>query len=118
MSRISSTRVVFSPSMLTVVAAFHAADPADKLTVLDGIQDGRARELGRRVVYNEFPEVLPAKERAVMDNARMSRLLDSGGPWTSIAKALAEIDTLMPTATPSIAKLLEEYRRYLRSLVA
>jgi exodeoxyribonuclease-1 len=100
------------------IEAFHRADPEARLALVDAMQDDRARQLGRRIIYNEFPEVLPTKERAVMESARVSRFQDSSGSWTSIAKALVEIDKLMPTATLSIAKVLEEYSRYLRGHVA
>jgi exodeoxyribonuclease-1 len=101
-----------------LVGAFHAADPADKLAIVDAMQAERARQLGRRIVYNEFPEVLSVQVRSMMDQSRIARLRNSDAPWTSIGKALAEIDKLMPTATPSIAKILDEYRRYLRDLLS
>jgi exodeoxyribonuclease-1 len=95
---------------------FHAADPEDKLAVLHAMQDDRARQLGLRVMYNEWPDVLPADERAAMDRDRLARLNASEGPWTSISKALVEIDKLLPNASPETARILQDYRRYFRSL--
>jgi exodeoxyribonuclease-1 len=95
---------------------FHAADPEDKLAVLNAMQDDRARQLGVRVMYNEWPDALRADERAAMDRDRLARLSASEGPWTSIRKALAGIDKLLPNASPETARILEDYRRYLCGL--
>lgn len=95
---------------------FHAADPEDKLALLNAMQDDRAWQLGLRVMYNEWSDSLPADEHAAMDRDRLARLNASDGPWTSISTALAEIDKVLPNASPDTAKILEDYRRYLRGL--
>jgi hypothetical protein len=80
------------------------------------MQDDRARQLGRRIVYNEWPEALGGDQRIEMDPGRLARLNAAEGSWTSIAKALTDIDKLLPTATPATAKMLEGYSCYVRSL--
>jgi hypothetical protein len=67
-------------------------------------------------MYNEWPGVLPADEQVAMDNERLTRLNSPEGPGTSIRTALAEIEKLLPNALPNTAKILEDYRRYLRDL--
>jgi exonuclease I len=101
-----------------LIGSFHAntTDPASKLALLDAMQDGRARQLGKRIVFNEWPEVLDTDARATMERERVARLNSGDGPWTSIAKALAEINKLLPTAAPPTVTILEGYRNYLNSL--
>ena len=102
-----------------LLPAFHASNPAEKPTLLAALQDDRAQQLGRRIVYNEWPETLSAAQRVKMERGRRDRrhTVDDV-PWTSIPKAMAEIDELLPTAPPPTAKLLEEYGRYLRAEAA
>ncbi|HEY1430280.1 MAG TPA: hypothetical protein VGF39_01395, partial [Stellaceae bacterium] len=95
------------------IAEFHRADPADKPAFLGAMRDRRARQLGRRILYNECPEVLSAECLAKMDQGRLARMHTADAPWTTVPKALAAIDQLMPAASPPIARMLEEYGRYL-----
>jgi exodeoxyribonuclease-1 len=95
-------------------ANFHIVDPARKRALLELMRDDRARQLGCRILYNEWPDVLSHDERAAMDQKRLARMHAADGvPWMTIAKALAEIDTLLPTAAPLAAKILADYRTYL-----
>jgi exodeoxyribonuclease-1 len=98
-----------------LLAAFHAADPADKPTLLAALQDDRARQLGRRIVYNEWPELLSVNTRAKLNEGRLARLHAAEAPWTSIPAALAEIGRMLPEATPTIARILTDYRRWLEA---
>jgi exodeoxyribonuclease-1 len=99
-----------------LVTAFHFSDPAAKLRIVDSLSDARARQLGRRIIYNDYPDLLSSEEHARMDQERITRLWCSDGPWTSVDAALAEIENLLVTAVPSIVTILQEYRRYLLSL--
>jgi exodeoxyribonuclease-1 len=101
-----------------LIRQFHVADAEDKPAIVKAMQDDRARQLGLRVIYNEWPDALPTAERATMDRDRdrLARLSASQGPWTSIRRALAEIDRLLTNASPETARILEDYRSYLRDL--
>jgi exodeoxyribonuclease-1 len=100
----------------TLIRQFHAAAACDKPAIVEAMQDDRARQLGRRVIYNEWPDALPTEQRAAMDHDRNVRLNASDGPWTSKGSALQEIDNLLLKVSPEIAKILEDYRLYLRDL--
>ncbi|MGA7261895.1 MAG: hypothetical protein WA709_00420 [Stellaceae bacterium] len=51
-----------------------------------------------------------------MDRDRIARMKASEGSWTSIRTALADIDKLLPNASPETARILDDYRRHLRGL--
>jgi exodeoxyribonuclease-1 len=91
------------------IAMFHTAAPATKRALLPSMRDERARELGMRILFNEWPEVLLPEEYADLAETFRERML------TLIPRALAEIAELRQTAPPIDEKMLEEYEQYLWS---
>ena len=81
--------------------AFHIVEPARKLALIELMRDARARRLGLRIIYNEERGALSSEQRAAMDQKRLARMhARDDVPWMTVGKALAEIDSLLPTAVP------------------
>ena len=56
--------------------AFHATPWEERLGLLDALEDARLKQLGRRLVFLERPDVLPDHVRQKMTIALAKRLID------------------------------------------
>ena len=74
---------------------FHKADWDKKLSVLGKIKDERLHYFGRRLIYEERPEVLPKEEYKQIRATIAKRLLSTNNEkWNTISRTYSEIDTL------------------------
>ena len=98
---------------------FHSALPENKLSILNEIEDERLLILGRRLIGNEWPHVLPIGEREALIYERLARLQTSDDvKWTTISSALKDIAKLKVDASPGATSILNEYEEYLRNMPA
>lgn len=94
---------------------FHDSPWEMRLDIVLGLADPRFRQLGRRLVYFERPDLLRPVDRAAFDAEVARRLRGSGDfLWTTLPQALGEIKELI-TAAPeqeqaSLRRLGEEMR--------
>lgn len=96
---------------------FHAADPAAKLAHIDRMSDDRLRYFAERVMYEEWPELLPTQLLNIIDDEVAYRLTtDEQVPWMTVGKALADIEQILPECNAREGELLEEYRHDLMEL--
>jgi hypothetical protein len=51
-----------TPGDESLFEAFHAAAPDAKRSIAEAMTDDRARRLVTRIMYNEWPQALPADE--------------------------------------------------------
>jgi exodeoxyribonuclease-1 len=100
------------------VAAFHAAEAAEKFPIAQSMADERARYSAMRIIYNEWPREMPARDFARIDLERHARYRQPQAPWTTIDAALAEIARLQTATDPAGSAILDEYRSYLTTLGA
>jgi len=74
---------------------FHKAEWDKKLSVLGKIKDERLHYFGRRLIYEERPEVLPKEEYNQIRVTIAKRLLSTNNErWNTISRTYSEIDTL------------------------
>lgn len=75
---------------------FHSASPEERNTLIDQFEDSRYKQIARRLVYFETPEVLPENIKANMDNWCAERLRNQNGEgkWRSISDARVELEAL------------------------
>ena len=74
---------------------FHKAEWDKKLSVLGKIKDERLHYFGRRLIYEEKPEVLPKEEYNQIRATIAKRLLSTNNEkWNTISRTYSEIDTL------------------------
>jgi len=107
----------FSKADEARLAQFHAAPPEVRLGILDEVEDERLRTLGRRLVLDEWPHVMPPSVRAKLEQERLERLhSEDKVKWTTVGRALADIEKMRADAGPDEAAILDEYEEYLLSL--
>ena len=74
---------------------FHKAEWDKKLSILGKIKDERLHYFGRRLIYEERPEVLPKEEYNQIRATIAKRLLSTNNEkWNTISRTYSEIDTL------------------------
>ena len=75
--------------------AWHAADWRDKLKLLSKFDDERLHGFGKKIIFQEAPEVLPNDIRKKIEQGIAKRILSTGKEkWWTIATCFTEIDTL------------------------
>ena len=95
---------------------FHDAPWSERYALCDQLEDERFAELGRRLIYLEEPDALPDADRTRFDRWVADRMLtEEDVPWTTIRKALQEIDDLRRQSPEDVARL-EEIRDFLLAL--
>jgi hypothetical protein len=94
---------------------FHQVAPEQKLQVVGTFRDARLSYLAERLIYEEWPAVLPIGTRERIDAERQDRHLAlTECSWTTVSAALEEIEERLPDADDAGRKILVEYQRHLR----
>ena len=94
---------------------FHQVAPEQKLQVVGTIRDARLTYLAERLIYEEWPAMLPLDARERIDAERRERHLAlTECSWTTVSAALEEIEERLPDADDAGREILVEYQRYLR----
>ena len=74
---------------------WHAADWKDKLNLLSKFEDERLHGFGKKIIFQEAPEVLPKDIRKNIERGIAKRILSNGKEkWWTVATCFTEIDTL------------------------
>jgi exodeoxyribonuclease-1 len=95
--------------------AFHGTPWEQRLALLDELEDGRLKQLGRRLIFLERPDVLSDRVRQKMTASLARRLIDGdgAGTWLCLQRAIQEADDLISLATDKQRLFLLEHRDYL-----
>ena len=102
------------------LAVFHQSPWEERSALLEEIEDQRLKQLGRRLIFIERPDVLPPSTRLQMTVAMARRVItgDGAGTWRCLEHAIEEADELIALASEEQLILLNEHRDYLaRQLV-
>ena len=100
---------------------FHTAEWEKKLSVLDKLKDERLHYFGRRLIYEEKPEILPKEAYNQIHRTIAKRLLStSSEKWNTIPRTYSEIDTLREKfereEQPEKLVILDEINAYVEEL--
>lgn len=107
----------YSPEDLRVANAFHRAPPDEKLKFRDAMTDERLRHFCTRVLYDNWPSSLPAKEiKSIAEEIAWRLTTEDNVPWLTIDNVLDEIDIVLPTCDRTQEALLKEYQTHLKRL--
>ena len=71
--------------------AFHDAAPAEKPQAMERLTDKRFRSFAKRIIFDNFPELITDADKAAYDRAIAERLnREDDVPWVTVAKALED----------------------------
>ncbi len=101
--------------------AWHAASWKDKLKLLDKFDDDRLVGFGKKIIYQEAPEVLPESMLKTIEREIAKRILsEKKEKWWTIPTLYTEIDTLREKYTNENdnekLSLLDEFNEYAMSI--
>jgi len=101
-----------------IMMHFHETNWENRLEHCKRLGDRRLREIARRLVYIEEPELLSDNVRTELDRWLADRLLteDANVPWRTIPKALQETDDLLRNAVGEERDLLVEVKAFLNDI--
>ena len=75
--------------------AWHAASWKDKLSLLDKFEDKRLVGFGKKIIFQEAPEVLPPDIFKTIQRGIAKRILsEKREKWWTVSTCFTEIDTL------------------------
>ncbi|MDP6559943.1 MAG: exonuclease domain-containing protein [Candidatus Binatia bacterium] len=95
---------------------FHDADWGDRLGIGQRLSDPRLRELAKRLIFTEYPEVFPRGERHSLNEWRKDRLLRKEAPWMTIPTAIENIDDLAEEASADEKAFLQDAKEYIQGM--
>lgn len=76
--------------------AFHDAAPAEKPQAMEGLTDKRFRAFAKRIIFDNFPELITNADKAAYDRAIIERLnREDDVPWVTVGKALEDAKGLL-----------------------
>ena len=101
--------------------AWHSASWKDKLKLLDKFEDDRLVGFGKKIIYQEAPEVLPESMLKTIKREIAKRILsEKKEKWWTIPTLYTEIDTLREKYTNENDNeklvLLDEFNEYAMSI--
>ena len=83
------------PTDNKIMPEFHKAEWDKKFSILSKFKDERLHYFGRRLIYEEKPELLPKVEYNEIRKTIAKRLLSTNSEkWNTIPRTYSEIDTL------------------------
>jgi len=103
----------------TLALEFHAAAWEERLDISKRFTDKRLRQLARRLVFVERPDLMSENERREFEQAVRNRLLGKrheNPPWMTVDKARAEFDVLANEVTRPGEITLGGYLSYLNDI--
>ena len=101
--------------------AWHVASWKDKLKLLDKFDDDRLIGFGKKIIYQEAPEILPqAMYKSIKREIAKRILSERNEKWWTIPTLFTEIDTLREKYTnendQKKLELLDEFNNYAMSI--
>ena len=104
-----------------VMTLFHKAEWDEKLSIIDKFKDQRLHYFGKKLIYEEKPEILPKSEYNKIHRNLAKRLLSTNNEkWNTIPRVYQEIDTLREKFEREGKKdklpMLEEINKYIEDL--
>ena len=93
---------------------FQKADWLARAGLASRFEDKRLRQIARRLIYLERPDVLDAATRAEFNQAIKNRLLATEKvPWLTLPKAIEDTDAMIAGANQADTERLLRLRDYL-----
>ena len=101
--------------------AWHAASWKDKLSLLDKFEDKRLVGFGKKIIFQEAPEVLPPDIFKTIQRGIAKRILsEKKEKWWTVSTCFTEIDTLRDKYSDENdeekLKFLDEFNEFVMSI--
>ncbi len=100
-----------SDSDMALCDLFHSSAWEERIALVSRFEDARLRELGRRLVFDERPDLMSPEDREAERRMIADRLLslEADLPWCTLPRAITECRELLAKASGTEADRLREY---------
>ena len=104
-----------------ILTGFHEADWDKKLSYLQKFKDKRLQYFGKKILYQEKPDLLPKEDYDEIHSTIVKRVLSTNNePWNTVSRAYKEIDDLRvkfeKSKETNKLKMVEEINAYVEEL--
>ena len=98
--------------------AFHDAAPAEKPQAMERLTDKRFRSFAKRIIFDNFPELITDADKAAYDRAIAERLnREDDVPWVTVAKALEDGAKLL-ASNPDRRDEIDRITAFIRTMAS
>ena len=98
--------------------AFHDAAPAEKPQAMERLTDKRFRSFAKRIIFDNFPELITDADKAAYDRAIVERLnREDEVPWGSVVKALEDVANLLES-NPDRRDEIDRITAFIRTIAS
>ena len=98
--------------------AFHDAAPAEKPQAMERLTDKRFRSFAKRIIFDNFPELITDNEKAAYDRAIAERLnREDDVPWVTVTKALEDGAKLL-ASNPDRRDEIDRITAFIRTMAS
>jgi exodeoxyribonuclease I len=99
---------------------FHALPWEERPAIISAFTDRRLKQIGKRLLYLERPDLLADATRGEFDRAVAHRISvdDLERPCLTLSKAIVAIDDLLADANPVEMAFLHDHRAHLAERLA
>ena len=104
-----------------ILTGFHEADWDKKLSYLQKFKDKRLQYFGKKILYQEKPDLLPKEDYDEIHSTIVKRVLSTNNePWNTVSRTYKEIDDLRvkfeKSKETNKLKMVEEINAYVEEL--
>jgi exodeoxyribonuclease-1 len=95
---------------------FHEAEWHNRPAIVEKFKDPRLKEIGRKLIHIERPDLLDEGTRRELDLMLFRRIMGVGEkvPWLTLPQALQDFGAVKANADPALLQRLLEHEQYLR----
>ena len=100
------------------IRAFHDAVPAEKPQAMERLTDRRFRAFAKRIIYDNFPELVSDAERTAYGRAIAERLKrEDDVPWVTVTKALEDAAKMLESR-PDRREEIDRITAFIRTMAS
>ena len=98
--------------------AFHDTAPAEKPQAVERLTDKRFRSFAKRIIFDNFPELITDADKAAYESAIAERLnREDDMPWVTGAKALEDGAKLL-ASNPDRRDEIDRITAFIRTMAS
>ncbi len=103
---------------VAAMRAFHDPAPAEKPRAMERLTDKCFRRFAKRIIFDNFPELITDADKAAYDRAIAERLKrEDDVPWVTVTKALKDGATLL-TSNPDRRNEIDRITAFIRTMAS
>ena len=117
-ARMRAWQAIAKEEDTAAMRAFHDAAPAEKPQAMERLTDKRFRSFAKRIIFDNFPELITGADKAAYGRAIAERLnREDDVPWVTVAKALEDGAKLL-ASNPDRRDEIDRITAFIRTMAS